>query len=281
MKIRILTDNLAGGELGCEWGLSLFIEHRGRVILMDTGASPLFAQNAAAMGCDLQTVDYGVLSHAHYDHADGMGAFFAANDRAKFYLRQGTAENCFDIQGVRRRYIGIRRGTLKTYADRIVFADGVYALCDGAWLLPHSTTGLEEIGRRAHMYTVDGIFRRRPDDFSHEQTLVLEVGNGLAVLSSCSHGGVMNILREVEEAFPNRPVRALIGGFHLYGTPAEEIDALAEELRNSGVETVVTGHCTGQPAYDRMKAILGDTLAQMRTGMEIVLGENESLDSIG
>lgn len=275
MRVHILVDNIAGEGLACEWGLSLYIEHAGHVILLDTGASPLFAKNAAAVGCDLAAVEYGVLSHAHYDHADGMDAFFAANDRAKFYLRQGTAENCFDMQGFKRRYIGIRRGTLEKHKDRLVFADGLYELYPGAWLLPHTTPGLGAIGKRAHMYTVNGFLRRRPDDFSHEQSLVLETGAGLVVLSSCSHGGVMNILREVETAFPGKPIRALIGGFHLYETPEAEIDALAEKLKNAGVETVVTGHCTGQAAYDRMKPILGDALTQMHTGMEIAFGETE------
>ncbi len=272
MRARILVDNIAGEGLACEWGLSLYIEHAGHVILLDTGASPLFARNAAALGCDLAAVEYGVLSHAHYDHADGMDAFFAANDRAKFYLRRGAAENCFAVQGLRRRYIGIRRGTLERYKDRIVFADGLFELYPGAWLLPHSTPGLGEIGKRAHMYTMDGPLRRRPDDFSHEQSLVLEAEGGLILLSSCSHGGVMNILREAETAFPGKPVRALVGGFHLYETPGEEVDALAEKLKNAGVETVVTGHCTGQAAYDRMKPVLGGALAQMYTGMEIAFG---------
>ncbi len=67
MRATILVDNIGADGLAGEWGLSVYIEHGGHVILLDTGASPLFAANAAAAGCDLAAVEYGVLSHAHYD----------------------------------------------------------------------------------------------------------------------------------------------------------------------------------------------------------------------
>lgn len=75
MKIKVLMDNISSGELAGEWGLSILIEYEGRKILLDTGASGAFAENAEKMGIDLAEVDFAVLSHAHYDHSDGMEAF--------------------------------------------------------------------------------------------------------------------------------------------------------------------------------------------------------------
>ena len=57
----------------------------------------------------LDSVELGVLSHAHYDHADGMAAFFARNAHAPFYLRAGSAENCYGKRWIFHKYIGIRR----------------------------------------------------------------------------------------------------------------------------------------------------------------------------
>ena len=267
MRATVLTDNLEGCGLPGEWGLSILIEHAGRTLLLDTGASPLFRENASALGLDLAAVGYGVLSHAHYDHADGLGAFFAANDRARFFVRAGTRENCFGYHGKRLDYIGIRRGTLRKYADRIEYADGVFELYSGAWLLPHTTPGLAAAGEKAGLFVKDGLFRRRADDFAHEQTLALETESGLAVFSSCSHAGVVNILREVREAFPDRRICALVGGFHLFKTAPEEVRALAELLRDSGVERIVTGHCTGQEAFDILREELGDGAAQLHVGL--------------
>ena len=118
LKITVLIDNIAAEPLIAEWGLSILIEADGRKILLDTGESGQFVRNAALLRTDLAEVDVGVLSHAHYDHADGMEAFFARNDRAEFLLREGCRESCFGIKDKDLRYNGIRKGTLTRFADR-------------------------------------------------------------------------------------------------------------------------------------------------------------------
>ena len=76
LEMTVLIDNVAEEPLAGEWGLSILIIADGRKILLDTGSSGLFARNADYLGIDLGSVDIGVLSHAHYDHADGMETFF-------------------------------------------------------------------------------------------------------------------------------------------------------------------------------------------------------------
>jgi len=67
MKVYVLVDNTDGERLKGEWGLSFYIEHKGRTVLLDAGLSALFAENAEKMGLDLQKADIAVLSHAHDD----------------------------------------------------------------------------------------------------------------------------------------------------------------------------------------------------------------------
>ena len=145
IKATILIDNIASEPLVSEWGLSVYIEYRGRTLLLDTGASERFADNAALLGIDLRKTELGVLSHAHYDHSDGMPRFFAENSSASFWLRAGTEENCYSGEGEERHYIGVKRGLLTEYRDRIAYAEGRLELFDGAWLLPH-TADMEQAG---------------------------------------------------------------------------------------------------------------------------------------
>ena len=65
--------------------------------------------------------------------------------------------------------------------DRIEFATGDYRLCDGVYLIPHKTPGLQKIGKREMMYlkTPQGFV---PDNFSHEQSLVLDTDKGWSLL---------------------------------------------------------------------------------------------------
>ncbi len=267
LKLTVLIDNTTRSELLSEWGLSFYIEYRGKKLLLDTGASGAFAENAEQLGIDLEDVDYGILSHAHYDHADGIDTFFEKNQKADFFLREGTKENCFGGLHEPRHYIGIRRGVLQDHADRIRFVSGDFELMTGAYLIPHKTEGLAESGVRAGMYRYDH-WHWIPDDFSHEQSLVLETEKGLVVFNSCSHGGADNIVREVMETLPGRPVAALIGGFHLYETPAGEVREFAGRLRETGVQEVITGHCTGEEAFQLLKEEQGLRAEQMYAGFQ-------------
>ncbi|MBR5186300.1 MAG: hypothetical protein IKW19_08395, partial [Akkermansia sp.] len=64
MRISVLAENTAASDkLVAEHGLSLLLETQSARILFDAGASSVFAENAAAMGINLSTVDFAVLSH--------------------------------------------------------------------------------------------------------------------------------------------------------------------------------------------------------------------------
>ena len=266
-KLTVIVDNTADCGLEGEWGLSILAEIGGRKILVDTGKSELFADNLKALGFDMAAVDYGVLSHAHYDHANGMPRFFKDNQSAKFYLRDGAAENCYKRwKVILKKYIGLPKNVTSEYADRIEYVSGDYRLCEGAWLVPHKTEGLELIGKREKMLikTARGW---KTDSFAHEQSLVLDTDKGLVIVNSCSHGGVMNIVREVQETFLDKHIYGYIGGMHLFNKSDEFVRDVASGLEAAGVDFVCTGHCTMGHAYKVMKEILGDKLCQLKVGL--------------
>ena len=119
-KLTVIVDNIPQEPLHGEWGLSILAAHRGSSILIDAGASGLFAENMRALGLSIRDVDCAMLSHAHYDHANGMVRFFQENATAKFYLRESAQENCYARYLIFRKYIGLSRHVLTDYKDRIV-----------------------------------------------------------------------------------------------------------------------------------------------------------------
>ena len=55
-----------------------------------------------------------------------------------------------------------------------------------------------------------------PDDFDHEiATVYMVKGKGLVVLTSCSHRGVINAVRQAQKVSGIDKVHAVIGGFHI------------------------------------------------------------------
>ncbi|QFJ54884.1 MBL fold metallo-hydrolase [Pseudobutyrivibrio xylanivorans] len=268
-KLTVIVDNIPKDELlQGEWGLSILIEYGELKILLDTGKSELFAENLKTLGFDIKDIDYGVLSHAHYDHANGIPKFMQENSKAKFYLRKAVDANCYHLKLFGARYNGIPKDLLTDYANRIEFLEGDYELCNGVYLIPHKTKGLSWIGRREMMYrkTAHGW---KADDFSHEQSLVLDTDKGLVILNSCSHGGVLNIINEVKSTFPNQKVYGYIGGMHLFNKSERHVRKVAKELKESEVEYICTGHCTKNRAFEILKEELGDRVQQMRVGLEI------------
>ncbi len=267
-KMTVVVDNISYDGIAGEWGLSVLTEYGDIKILTDVGASNLFVDNMQKLGLNIADVDYATLSHAHYDHANGMPAFFAHNDKAKFYVRDAVRENCYAKKFIFRKYIGIPKGVLSDYPDRIEYVSGDYKLCEGVYLIGHKTPGLSKCGERELMYRrVDR--KWIADDFAHEQSIVFDTECGLVVINSCSHGGAVNIIREIADTFPNRHVYALIGGFHLFNKSEEEIRTVSHEINETGIDYVCTGHCTKSRAYELMKEELGDKLHQLHVGLQM------------
>ena len=270
MKVTVLVDNISGKSLGGEWGLSFYIEYRDKVVLLDSGLSGLFAENADRLGLDLNAVDYAVLSHAHDDHANGFDTFFERNDHAPLFVARECGENCydFDAESQQYKYAGIPRGILERHADRIVRAENDMLISEGIRLLGHNTPDLDQLGLMEQMYLMQEDSSFIPDDFRHEQSLIFELDDGVAVFNSCSHAGADNIVNEVMHTYPGRRILLMAGGFHLFNKSDQYVREFARRLESTGVERIYTGHCTGEKALGLLQEELGNKVNSLRTGLE-------------
>src|SRR5947209_8816055 len=70
-RVTILYDAF-GGRAGLtrDWGFAALVEYNGKRILFDTGNNAdVFAKNIRALGVDLRTVDFVVISHRQIGRA--------------------------------------------------------------------------------------------------------------------------------------------------------------------------------------------------------------------
>ena len=71
---------------------------------------------------------------------------------------------------------------------------------------------------------------------------------------------VNEFINEIKETFPDKHVYGLIGGFHLFNKSEAEVRRVSEEIRETGIDFICTGHCTKDRAYNIMKKELGDIM---------------------
>lgn len=244
MKLIVLTENTtADAAIGCEHGLSLYIETNGRRLLFDMGQTALFAENAQKLGVDLSKIDYAVLSHGHYDHGGGLQTFLTRNTTAPVFLSRYAFEPHYNGT---EKYIGLNT-TLQS-SERLVFTGEAYRIADGLKLFScNERTRPFDFGSANLNVKQNGVLM--PEDFRHEQYLLIEEDGRRILISGCSHKGILNIM----EWF--RP-DILIGGFHLMKQPCGDLLRSYAVRLNAYPTAYYTCHCTGTEQYAFMRGTM-------------------------
>ncbi len=258
MKITALTENTSVNEnIGAEHGLSLYIETDGHKILFDMGQTDMFERNAKTLCIDLSEVDIAVLSHGHYDHGGGLARFLEINKKAPVYVNEYAFEPHYNGT---QKYIGLDI-SLKNNS-RLIFTSNVYKINDSMTLFScNENRKSYDLGSFGLNMIQDGKFM--PDDFRHEQYLLINENGKNVLISGCSHKGIMNI---TEWFKPD----VLIGGFHFSKLALDKtLENYAETLDKYNTN-FYTCHCTGMEQYVFMKKYMS-RLEYLSAGQEIII----------
>jgi 7,8-dihydropterin-6-yl-methyl-4-(beta-D-ribofuranosyl)aminobenzene 5'-phosphate synthase len=253
MRISILTENTAKKGFGKEFGFSAFVEFGDKNILFDTGSSGLFIENAEKLGIGLQETDFVVLSHGHWDHADGLPPFLDKFDASDMTFISHPGVFGRKLHGS-REYIGsaIGRKEIESEFGECLFSTKPLEFMHGATFLgevprthePPSITGDLE---------VDG--KIVPDQIKDDSAILFDTDKGGVLLTGCSHSGILNLAKEAEKQ--SEKLYSVIGGFHLHSADEERLDNIISEFDAMGIDELRPGHCTGEHPTERMEKELG------------------------
>lgn len=262
-----------------EWGLSIYIEHKKKKYLLDFGMTGNFAINAYRLDLDLTQIDTAILSHAHFDHANGMHKFFEKNSHAKLYMKKEARDYTYSKKKIfkvfdLKKYIGINKTFYKKYGDRFEYIDKKVKLDEGVYIVPHTLLNdnlstknmfIKKYDEKTNTYSKDFT----SDEFTHELSLVIEMPEGLVIFNSCSHKGVNQIINEVKKEFKNKNIYAYVGGLHLFNRKEKDINDVAKIFEKEDTKYILTGHCTGVKAYEKLYETLGEKVQLIESGYEI------------
>jgi len=256
-RVTILYDAFSdSAKLTKDWGFSALVEHDGKRILFDTGNNAeIFEHNVKALNIDLSKLDFVVISHRHTDHTTGLKYLLRVNPNALIYV-PANGSNGFGGAALPAAFL---RPEASLPAEMRYF-DGKYPdhlqagrLYDtGDFRLIDKTT---EISPGVFLiFTVSNVpgMKELP-----ELTLAFKERNGLTLIDGCSHAGIEEILAAASQI--DSRFHIVFGGLHLVTTPEQDIDRIVDNLRTKWkLQKIAPGHCTGEPAFLRLRKSFGD-----------------------
>ena len=257
--------------------LTVSVDGQRESVLYDAGLGrETLIHNMDVLGLRVADIRTMVLSHGHADHHSGLEGLFRRVGRQRMPLvlhpDAWRERRVVFPTGVEIRMPPPSHQDLDREGWEIVEERGPSLLMDGKVLVTGQVdrvTDFEKGFPLQQAQTADGW---EPDRWIwDDQAVVCHVkGKGLVVLSSCSHAGVINVLRHALRLTGTTQVHAFVGGLHLTGGLFEPIiPRTIAELANIGPAVVVPGHCTGWQAMHEVARQLPDAYIQTSVGTRL------------
>jgi 7,8-dihydropterin-6-yl-methyl-4-(beta-D-ribofuranosyl)aminobenzene 5'-phosphate synthase len=251
------ADNAAGFAALLEAETADGAHHR---VLFDTGWNPAWMDRRfAEEGIDrlLQDGEIGalVISHEHFDHFWGIGSTLRHRPDITLYIPDGLSSQ------------GLAFIKEQGHVGKLVKVP----LGQPLSLIP----GLAVVNFPTH-----ALLRIESENVLYAQIR----DRGMAMMTGCGHGGVLNLLDYARSTFRGGDrIFALYGGLHI--SPLEDWDEsrdqILESLGRYGIAKLACNHCTGRRAVEKMvEAGLPVTHGTARNGSqnELFVGNGDVVE---
>jgi len=235
MRFLVLYDQSASiPVLRSGWGFACLVDER---ILFDTGdeAEPLF-ENMVQLNINIENLAAVVISHDHSDHTGGLWGLLERRPGLKVYACPGFSND------FKNKVIALKGNLIES-------------------------GGLREID--PCIYVTGEITAQYKGAPKPEQALIAKTARGIAVVTGCSHPGIVNILTKVKNSFPAEPIALILGGLHLRDAEVDAIEAIASQLIEIGVRKISPTHCTGTKAQEIFRRRFGANYIPAGVGSQI------------
>lgn len=234
ISVTIIYDNYSADDrLRTAHGFACYIQGLEQTVLFDTGWSgQLLRNNMEQLGLARDEIDVVVLSHMDWDHIGGLETVLNDNPQLTVHLPRSFSQHL----GEEVCRIGAR----------LIKTEGAHDVCPGA-----RTTGV----------------LAGPVD---EQALCIRTRQGTVVITGCAHPGIVDLTRAAGEAC-GYPLYAALGGFHMSGASADEIQDVIGRLKELGVKVAAPSHCSGDLARSMFMDAYGDNYQSAGVGWQFTL----------
>ncbi|MFX0030875.1 MAG: MBL fold metallo-hydrolase [Candidatus Hermodarchaeota archaeon] len=213
VKLTIIFDDLNGAKVGYlkSFGFSLLIELNSHKILFDTGTkAEILLKNLSNYAVNPSDIKYVILSHNHYDHANGLSGILMFNPDVRVYIHKHWKK------------------PVKKIGDTFPDKNMIFVEKGGK---------INEIGDNLY---ITNAYKSPDYGGIYEQACYIKTKDSLILISGCCHPGLKSFLadRKVLGISEKKPLH-IIGGFHRFKFTSDDATAL-----NPYIHSIVLCHCT-------------------------------------
>ena len=256
MKVTLLLENnsLFGMYLNAEHGFSAWVEDEDIKVLFDFGFSDNFIKNAEALGIDLRTADYVILSHGHRDHSCGLKyllKYYRDTAMARKPIMLVTMEDIFykkyNFKKNHSSGFDVSREILNQYFDVRITPDPVWLTKNLCYMgVTPLTNDFEHKVPQVAKKFKDGVW---VDDVVDEDTQLAyrhKNGKETSVIAACAHYGICNIMEYAKKLTGAPQINTYLGGSHLRidEVPQSQLDKTVEYVKKQNIKDFYICHDT-------------------------------------